>query len=302
MHIKKIIKKQENLEKIFKKANSEKNILLITILKLNNQLSFFARNAFFNKESIQKISDLYNIDNEFVKRRKNNLFFWNKKMNKQRELWIYLKEKQKYNVDSYSRYEKIILENIKTKNIDFIALNNEAKLFLEKNNLNILKIFETSDKNLSVFLTTTIKYLYLKNNYSKVNFILNSNKNHSGYFTILPLEDFDITQFKIEDIRTINKKISDYSIYPNVNTFIKNSIDTYIKNSINSLIIESKFYDAKNNLVKYNKIIKELEQKLFLIKRQIIKIKREKELEEILMITKNNNKLSLYEKGKNDYE
>ncbi|VEU59188.1 MSC_0622 family F1-like ATPase gamma subunit [Mesomycoplasma neurolyticum] len=300
MHLKNIVKKKENLEKIFLKANSQKNILLVTIAKLNNQLKFYARNAFNNKEIINQISSLYNIENSLIEKEKNIYSFLFNKFQKEKELWIYLKEKEEYSVDSYSRYEKIILNNVKSKKIDFIALNESAKNFLQKNNLKILKTFDLKVEEISTILSTTIKFLYLNNNYKKVNFILNSNKNYNSYFTILPLHDFDISKFNLDSNSILKNSIDKYSIYPNVNNFVDNTLDTYIENVVNSLIVESKFYKAKNNLVKFNKVLKDIDQKIFTIKRKIAKIKQEKEIEEIALITKNNSKFNLMFEGENE--
>ncbi|MGZ9414408.1 MSC_0622 family F1-like ATPase gamma subunit [Mycoplasma sp. AC157] len=306
MHLKKIVQKKNNLEKINLKANSEKNILLITIVKLNQKLRFYIDNAFLTRESIRHLNDKYNIQNPFIVENKTAKItskitsIFSKSLAKEKELWIYLKEEQKYSTDSYSRYENMILENVKKKKIDFIAIGKKAEEFLEQNKLNVLKTFDLDDNSKIRTISTLIKFLYEQEKYKKVNFVLNSNKNYKSYFTILPIEDFEMHKLINTSEKNLPKDLFDFNIYPNVAEYVQNSIDIYIENVVQSLIIESLFYSAKLNLVRVNKILKDLEKEIKFTKRKIIKIKRENEIEEIIMLTKNNGNFSVFNKGESN--
>ncbi|MGZ9413705.1 MSC_0622 family F1-like ATPase gamma subunit [Mycoplasma sp. 480] len=306
MHLKKIVQKKNNLEKINLKANSEKNILLITIVKLNQKLKFYIDNAFLTRESIRHLNDKYNIQNPFIIDNGKNKFkstikgLFSNTIIKEKELWIYLKEEQKYSTDSYSRYEKMILANAKTKKIDFLAIGKKAEEFLKSNNLNILKSFDLEDTTKIRTISTLIKFLYEQEKYKKVNFVLNSNKNYKSYFTILPIENFEMHKLINTNEKNLPKDLFDFNIYPNVAEYVQNSIDIYIENVVQSLIIESLFYSAKLNLVRVNKILKDLEKEIKFTKRKIIKIKRENEIEEIIMLTKNNGNFSVFNKGESN--
>ncbi|MDC8926903.1 hypothetical protein PR254_00345, partial [Metamycoplasma hyosynoviae] len=70
MHIKKIEQKKQNLEHILLKTNSDKNILLITIMKLTSQLNFYIQNALLNKNLIDLVNEKYAINNKFVSHNK----------------------------------------------------------------------------------------------------------------------------------------------------------------------------------------------------------------------------------------
>nr|WP_245578674.1 hypothetical protein [Mycoplasmopsis cricetuli] len=278
--------------KIKSKVNNEKNILLININKLNNRLKFYINNAFINKEIIKSLSNKYNIIHPLIekKSKKNFLVYFKIKKQNSKHLWIYLKEEQKYSTDSYTRYEEMILEHVKKKKIDFIAIGEKSLEFLKKHKLKVINFFSHENKNIASELALIIKFLYLNENYSQINFVFNSNKNYNGYFTILPMNQFDINKLVVNEKLKKEINFSEFSIYPNINEFIENSFNVYLENSIKSLIIESTFYNTKNNLVRTKKIIKELDEKISKIARQITKTKRENEIEEIVMITKNNQK------------
>ncbi|WP_416371755.1 MSC_0622 family F1-like ATPase gamma subunit, partial [Mesomycoplasma hyorhinis] len=167
MHLKKVIQKRDNLKKIHLKVNSEKNILLISIIKLNQTLNFYVENVLLNKYAIINLSNKFHIKNEFISKGflTNNKFL-NKledKLFAQKELWIYLKEEQKYSTDSYSRYEDLILENNKKTKLDLITIGEKAQSFALKNKLNLIKHFDINQKNFSTILASVIKLLYIHN-------------------------------------------------------------------------------------------------------------------------------------------
>ncbi|UWD33873.1 MSC_0622 family F1-like ATPase gamma subunit [Mesomycoplasma molare] len=306
MHLKKIIQKKNNLEKINLKANSEKNILLITIMKLNQQLNFYFNNSIITRDAIENLNQKYNIQNYFIQKKQDakilnkivsKLKIQQKIKTREKELWIYLKEEQKYSTDSYSRYEKMILENASKKHIEFIAIYKKTEEFLNKNNLKILKTFDSITNETVSSLAKLIKYLYENEGFSRIKFVLNTNKNFDSFFTILPIEEFEINKLITNKENYSSLKKNDFNIYPNVGEYIENSVDIYIENVMQSLIIESMFYSAKLGLVRVNKIIKDLEKEIKAVKRKIIKIKRELEIEEIVMLTQNNSKFSLLSKG-----
>ncbi|QJB71547.1 MSC_0622 family F1-like ATPase gamma subunit [Mycoplasma sp. 1654_15] len=301
MHLKKVIQKRDNLKKIHLKANSEKNILLISIIKLSQKLNFYVENVLLNKYAIINLSNKFNIKNEFITKR---FLTKNKFLNKieekffaNKELWIYLKEEQKYSTDSYSRYEDLILETNKNVKLDFITIGEKANSFCVKNKLNVIKHFELNQKSFSTNLASIIKLLYVQDNYKKVRFVINSNKNQDNAFTILPIEDFDIDKLLNYDKSTNLNKLDEFAIIPDIDSFIQTSIGIYLQNCVQALINESSFYAAKNGLVKVNKIIKDLDETISKVSRKIIKIKRENEIEEIVLLTKNNSEHTVFNKG-----
>lgn len=66
MHLKDIIQKKNNLENIRVKVNNDKNILLITIMKLTKKLSFYLDNSLLNIQLINALKNKYSIKNNFV--------------------------------------------------------------------------------------------------------------------------------------------------------------------------------------------------------------------------------------------
>lgn len=292
MDLTRLVTKIENLKKINMKVNNDKNILLINMMKLNKNLSYYIQSAIKNKNLIDAVGNQYNIKNMFVhKNTKSN--FLNKIKQifvKQKELWIYTTEQQKYATDSYSRYERYILEKTKNKNVDFITIGDRAYNFCKQNKFNVIKDFPTNTQSILAFeLSQIIKILYLEQNYRKVRFVLNTNKNFKGSFTILPTQEFDVYKLSSLTLIETNKlDIKDFKIFPNVETFIDNEANIFIENVVNSLLIESSFYTTKNALVTANKIIKDLDENIMKLSRQAMRVKRQNEIEEIIMLTSNN--------------
>ncbi|WP_444705081.1 MSC_0622 family F1-like ATPase gamma subunit [Mycoplasma sp. 332] len=295
MHLKKWEEKLQNLEGILTKVNNSKNILLIEIMKLTRKLKFNISNALLNINLINAIKEKYTIKNKLINDSENN----NKTIQKLRNifkkrsvLWIYLTENQKYSTDSYSRYEKKLLTNVNPKHDDFIAIGQRASEFCNQNKFNVIKSFGEEEKqatNLAWRVSQLVKTLYIDNNYSKVNFVLNTNKNYNGHFTVLPIDEFNINKL----VNEVNKQnsvgdISGYKIYPGIEDFVENEINIILENAIYSLLIESFFYNAKNDLVTTNKIINQIEEDIAKVKKKIIRTKREKEIEEIVLLTKAN--------------
>ncbi|MBU4689453.1 MSC_0622 family F1-like ATPase gamma subunit [Mycoplasma zalophidermidis] len=290
MHFKKIEQKRNSLENIHLRVSNEKNILLINIMKLNKKLQFYVQNALINKELISSLKSQYVIKNDFInKNNKLNLIF-KKIFKKPKQLWIYLTEEQKHSTDSYTRYEKMILKNTKKMSVDFITIGERAKEFCEQNKLSVLKSFNNSqnEKELAYDLSYLVKFLYVDELYDSVHFVINSNKAFSRAFTLLPLENFDVNKLTNMDKISFEGSVKNYEIYPNIEKFIDSQIDIFLSNAIHSLIIESYFYNAKNNLISTNQIIKQLDEDILKLNKQIIKHKREKEIEEIVMFFRKN--------------
>ncbi|UUD35106.1 hypothetical protein NPA07_04860 [Mycoplasmopsis caviae] len=290
MHLDKLVKKIENLKNIDVKVNNDKNILLISMMKLNKHLSFYINNAVASKHLIDEVSTQFNIKNAFVKKNKNKIIekLKIKKFFKPKELWIYLTEEQKYATDSYSRYEKYILSNHKNVKMDLISIGERALKFCTDNKLNVIKHFDKnkiSNKDLSIELCQIIKVLYVEGAYEKVRFVINSNKNFKSSFILLPTQDFDVNKLAPSyEPELID--LSKFKILPSAEAFIDNEANIFIENAINSLIIESSFYTTKNALVTTNKIIKDLDEQILKLSKKVIQVKREKEIEEIVLLTR----------------
>lgn len=288
MHLKVIEQKKKALNNILLKVNNEKNIFLIKIMKLNQQLGFHTKNAVINRNLILNLQQKYDIKNDLLSKKS----FLIKKLSR-KNLWIYITEEQKYSTDSYSRYENTILKENKNSKDDFITIGEQAKSFCQKNKFNILKSYAKNnfqDKEIDE-LFIVIKMLYLTAEYSSVRFVINSNKNYDSFFTILPINEFDFDKFvpynTEENSYLENLEITKFKIYPNINEFVNTEINIFIQNAINALICESSFYSAKSGLVTTNKIIKEIDEQKNKLSRQIARIKNEKEIEELSLLTRN---------------
>ncbi|WP_031488947.1 MSC_0622 family F1-like ATPase gamma subunit [Ureaplasma canigenitalium] len=306
MQLKVHIDRKKNLQSILLKVNNDKNICLIDIMKLNKRLKHFINSSTLNRQLILTLDKKYRFQNEFigddVTKKTNGEFI--KKVKKtflrSHQLIVYITENQKFSTDSYTRYEKLIKKMIKESPADFICIGERAEKFCQEHGYNVLKSF-TNDKNdhsIAPKLAKMVKIMYQEFNYEKVNFVLNSNKNFNNYFTILPIKHFDVDKLLSKDEKSIldnedYDRFLNYKIYPGIDTYINSQINIYIVNTIQSLLIESSFYEAKTRLVNYNQTTKNLDDLLLKLNKKIIKIKRENEIEEIVLLTKSADNFSL---------
>ncbi|MBZ4203952.1 MSC_0622 family F1-like ATPase gamma subunit, partial [Mycoplasma tauri] len=192
MDFRKLEEKLNNFKKIETKTNTDKNILLIEMIKQNKLLNFYVNNSIYSQNILLAIKNEYQITNSLIDKNSS----WSSSLFKKltnwfinsRELWIYVTEEQKFSTDSYSRYEENILKSINKKTADFITIGKRANKFCLDNKLNIIKSYSENQKtdDLSWELTQIVKILFSQNNYEKLLFVINSNKNVNGNFTILP--------------------------------------------------------------------------------------------------------------------
>ncbi|UWD34856.1 hypothetical protein NX779_03535 [Mycoplasma cottewii] len=288
MDLKKVESKLNNFKKIQSKVINDKNILQIEIIKQNSLLTHYLDNALLNQYLILSIKQQYQIKNNLISSTSKTKNKFKNFLIKPKQLWIYLTEEQKYQTDSYSRYENHILNNTKNKNIDFITIGKRALEFCLDNKLNAIYNLDLHESDLSYKLTEIIKLLFSQKNYQSLCFVINSNKNKTNQFTILPLSEFDITALSEKQFDHDSIDISKFRIYPDIDTYLEIQVDNFIKNSIESLLVESSFYKAKNELIRINKIINEVDEEIHNLNKKVTRIKREKEIEELVLLASAN--------------
>nr|WP_318033869.1 hypothetical protein [Mycoplasmopsis bovis] len=176
--------------------------------------------------------------------------------------------------------------------LTLLQLVKERLNFARLNNLNIIYEIDNSDiySDLSWRLCQIIKFLFAQENYESLHFVINSNKNINGNFTILPVNEFNIDILSESSYESEDINIKSFKIFPNIDQYISSQINSFIENSVQSLLVESSFYKSKIGLVSTNKIINELDDEMKKIGKKIIRIKRENEIEEIVLLTSNNKK------------
>ncbi|EFF41612.1 MSC_0622 family F1-like ATPase gamma subunit [Mycoplasmopsis alligatoris] len=255
----------------------EKSLSLLTIFKLSKALNINMHRAYRNKRNIDYVSGLINSTHDYL---------YDRTLTTKASLWIYVTEVEKYEVDAYTRYEKVILKR-KTNDDIFITIGTRANNFAKTNNLKTLQTFEsTEDQNLVLKLISIIKTTYNTGQYSSVRMVVNSNKIHDRYMSIVPVNQVQASFWSYDGDQN-QLKIDKKFIYPNADSFIENEINNYLMYIVQSLLIESSFYTAKNKLVSENKLLNKIEDDIFTIKRKLARIKSEKQIEEIVMLAKN---------------
>ncbi|QNM93342.1 hypothetical protein H9M94_01780 [Mycoplasma sp. Pen4] len=294
MHIKKIKEKSESLSKITTIVESKKNITLINILKLSKQIAFYFERANQSKKFIETLEAKYAISNPLIQPELDinfsilNKLFKSKTTQKllSKTIWVYVTETEQYETNSYSKHEKNILKNA-DKDDYFIAIGESANKFCQENNFNVVyssmqnEIISTAQEIVN-FIENFINF----NGYHNVKFVINSSKIKQEYLDVIPLQkmnfNLNIKKSKYEEFVDIDK----LKIYPDVDTFIDSEIRSYLTYITLTLLSESGLIYQKYKLVAENKKINDLEKKGRKLRLEILRAKREREVEEISILSK----------------
>ncbi|MDC4163179.1 MSC_0622 family F1-like ATPase gamma subunit [Mycoplasma bradburyae] len=300
MDIKKLERKQASLKNIHTLVESKRDVTLIKIFKLSKRFEHFYKRAIDSKTLLDILHKKYNLKNPFYE--DSSLLAKNKFINltldkvedmffvSKKRLWIYVTETQNAAADNYSRYDRAILKQEDVHNDQFITIGEHAKSFCEKNKLEVVQHYKENDfKELSKTIPEIIRLKIESGDIIDINFVINSNKIKNKFLKILPIKEFELDTSYYEKAETLLvEDIDKYKLYNNLQEFIVNEINSYLRNVVTSLLVESSLIIAKNNLVKYNKTISDLDETLINLRREILKQKREIEIQELQMLTRSN--------------
>ncbi|WP_027122220.1 MSC_0622 family F1-like ATPase gamma subunit [[Mycoplasma] imitans] len=309
MDIKKLERKQASLKNIYTLVSSKRDIELIKIFKLSKRFEYFYKRAINSKTLLDILHKKFNLKNPFYEGsptlansklisfaldKVEDMFFASKKT-----LWIYVTETQNAAADNYSRYDRAILRQENVENDQFITIGEHAKNFCTKNHLEVVKHYSENDyQALSKTIPEIIRLKIESGDIIDIHFVINSNKIKNKFLKILPIKSFELDTSYYEKADTIVENIENYKLYNNLQEFIVNEINSYLRNVVTSLLVESSLIIAKNNLVKYNKTLSDLDENLLNLRREILKQKREIEIQELQMLTRNNESMIKMESNK----
>lgn len=275
--------------------NSKKRILVLkklySLIKVS-KLKSLSEIARFNKSFLKKFETALlskDILNFFEKNYKfDNIFFSGiiNKKNLNSTLWVYVTEEHEINSFSYDSLNKEVLKKINMKNDLFIAIGKDAIDFCKKNNINTTVTFlDNNSEGLVQKLSAILYSVYINENANEIKFILNTNKTPDKIVSILPIQKLDININNYEYKNT--KDFEKYKLYPSISNINKNIIFIYLNSIISALITESKFYTIKQKYVKQNDLLKEIDKKINLLKREELNNKRKELTEEIILASQN---------------
>lgn len=277
MNLKAKKEKNDNYEKIYKIINLNRNLSLIEIHTLMRNLKTSYKNFKISKKIIDSVQE---------KMDKN--FYFNKPTNlsENKTLWIYPNFPEKYTNNFYKEMENKILKEKQSDDF-IITIGEKALTFAHENKINIIAHFkEQDDFNLILEQIVNIICFYLeKQIINKINFAIHSIKIKDFVANIYPLNNFDFNlDFSDQETESILESIQNFCYFPDMNIFLINQMKTYFFDVIKLLLLESRFIIYKNKLINENKLLKEVELKIFELKKNIIKTKREMDIEEMNLI------------------
>lgn len=288
MHIKKIKTKLNSFSKLMKIVESNKNITLINILKLSKQISFYYERALSSKRIIESLLGSNIVNNPILNGETTFNIFNIKKSNKfsiSKTIWIYVTEEEKYSTNSYLKYEKNLIKNIK-KNDLIIPIGQRAINFATQNKYKIL--FSHSENQIDYLVHILPEFLLEfieQNGFFNINFVINSSKTKQSFLSVLPLSkmDFNLNVRHLEMEKEMN--IKRMNIYPNLNKFINSELNSYLTYMVFTLLNESALINEKYKLVAQNQKIHDLEKKYKQKHLSMLRGKRELEVEQLSLLS-----------------
>ncbi|AZG68622.1 MSC_0622 family F1-like ATPase gamma subunit [Mycoplasma struthionis] len=298
MNIKDLVTKKQSLEKIVKIVESDKNITLISILKLSKQINFFLERALHSQMLISTLDKKYEIENELLYS-ENSLY--RNEIKSIPKLWIYITEEEKFETNSYIRHEKLLKSDYNNKNDVIIAIGKRAISFAKEMKFNIIYQYEQNNVDvLSKVLPEFIIAYLLKNGFHNVRFIINSSKIKKLYLNVLPINEFELNlENKYQNLETLTN-INKLKIFPDVSSFIDSEIYSFLTYITLTLLSESALINQKYTLVAQNKTINDLDDRILFLNKKVIQAKRELEVEQISILSKKKDMLHTVKEGKNE--
>lgn len=288
MNLKTKKEKLENYLKLNDIVNLNWSISLIEINRLMNKTNKASLNVNLNSRLINVLSTLgIEIANLHIV----NKHWFSKKAKKQSQktLWIYPTSDEKYTTAFFTAVEEEILSSIQPQD-QIVCIGKKAIAFATKNNFNILVAYENElDINQIAMQLSIVLGKHIKDfGYDNIYFMVKNQHQKDLKTVIFPVDKNNIQLPDNDLIKTDqikNEKLFKKALfYPSVRVFSKNMLVNYFYTSINLLLLESLFIVYKNKLINENKTLKELEEKIKYNKREILKIKRELEIEEMNLI------------------
>ncbi|SJZ43498.1 MSC_0622 family F1-like ATPase gamma subunit [Mycoplasmopsis verecunda] len=301
MQIKKIKQKAQSLEKILKIVESQKNMVLINILRLSQQIGSYFQKANQSKLFIDYLANNYSLSNPLIQP-VNNQYYWiftkllNKKTNSNKTIWIYVTEEEKYETNSYKKYEDYLANNVNKHDL-FICIGKRAINFATQNQYSV--IFESEFNDVLALTDILPDYLlaYLEaNGFYNIKFVLNSAKTKELSLNIVPLNDLNF-ELDVYQKNTQYLDLDNKHIYPDVENFVQAEFKSYLTYMCLALLSESNLIYQKYSLVSLNQKINDLEKKQKRYKLEVLRAKRELEVEQTSILSKKKDLLHENSKG-----
>ncbi|PAK21414.1 hypothetical protein CJJ23_02070 [Mycoplasmopsis agassizii] len=238
---------------------------------LQNQLAEAAR----LKEIYWSINREYNIKSSFFENLNKN-----EKPEQQKKLIIYIAEKAKYSSIGFHNTDNLILSTI-TKNDLLITMGDYACEWSKKAKIPVYDEYERIDVSYVSRIKTLIYELYVSKVINRVEMIFPSNKIENNRLIILPVEQNKLSVAKAPE--TID--IKNYSIHPNLSSFIDNLNLIYLDYTIAAAITEASFYSLKQKISRIKSLIESVEKKIEKLANDILKEKRKVATDDIIITT-----------------
>ncbi|AAZ43877.1 MSC_0622 family F1-like ATPase gamma subunit [Mycoplasmopsis synoviae] len=282
MNKKSIETRYNSLKKIYKIVESNKNITLVNLLKLSRSISFYLDRMNYSKYIIEEVLKKFSVDQSTLNKKNNLISF-----TKLKTLWVYISEEEKYSTNSYQKHEKHLVNVIDKNNDQIIVIGEKAIRFAQKHNYHILFSYKQNEITyLSQILPKIIINSFQTQDFVNLNVVINSSKIKQKHIQLLPIYENNFVLEHHQSSSLFKSNLSSHKIGQNLDEFINSELESYLIFALYTLLTESALIYEKYKLVAQNSTLNDLEEKIKFQKRTLLKAKREKEIEEISILSK----------------
>lgn len=261
----KLIKRVKNLEKIKGIVEIAKFDTLQKLAHAQKIKDHHYESATIAKKIILFSKEKFYISNKLLQK-KNNLI--------DRTLWIYITIPSKLIKVSYDKFNRMLNANFNKELDEIIAVGSPAIEWSKNNKFKIYKEFENLNDSGSL-VANLINYVVFSKEFSSIKIVANTPFIKEEPFQLFPIENENFDK----------KEFAKVKFYHSLSSNIANISNTYVENTIEGIFQETYRLFYKEKLIKHEGSITNIDDRMFNLKKELNKIERKKDTEEMIQIT-----------------
>lgn len=198
------------------------------------------------------------------------------------KLYIYITFPKSLLSSSYERIEKELLKEFKHGQDKLITVGPIAESFAKKHHIETEYHLDSFDAHSIQKVSALVSHLFDTKKVSQVNYVLQTQRNDRGILTILPVSLLNIESTPVED-----KIVSKYKFYPSLVETMENIQKIYVLQNTTAIFHEAQYFYLKEKLLRHEESLTNIDEKIIERSREVIKLQRKIQTEELILISQN---------------
>lgn len=241
----------------------------IAIKKNLSHISF--QTSLVAKEIFDFISKTYSIQSKM-----------NESQDSKGVLWIFVTNSKTFLSMNYSGKQRTLLKHFNKIGDSLICIGQPAINYAEKIGIEPIFTSEFINEEVSRKISWFINSLHLENKVNTTRFLVNTNLSSEDWITVLPITELKLN---IEGLPfELDRKVK---FMPSIIDAVSTISSLYIDKMTFALLEEAEFYYLKQKLMRHESSLDAIEEKVTKLKFDSFKTRRQKETDELIMISQN---------------